>query len=133
MGRNQVVRKVGNLIFVVETEIPPSDTEWSEFLSVLRRSDLAKVKILIVTAGGTPNPDQRKRLAESLGGVRFRVAVVSDNISARFVASSIALFHRDHRSFSASEIVEAYDHLQLTPKERTLADEHIRELRTLLA
>jgi len=88
---------------------------------------------LVVTAGGTPSPVQRRQLAAALGGVRFRVAVVSDNISARFVASTIALFHRDHRSFSATEIGEAYDHLQLTPQERTIADGNVREMRALLA
>lgn len=133
MSRNQIVRKVGSLLFVVETELPPSDGEWTEFLDLLRKSELAKTKILVVTAGGTPSPVQRKQLADALGGVRFRVAVVSDNISARFVASTIALFHRDHRSFSATEIGEAYDHLQLTPQERTIADSNVREMRALLA
>ncbi|HSY23587.1 MAG TPA: hypothetical protein VK841_15780 [Polyangiaceae bacterium] len=135
MSRNQIVRKVGTLIFAVQTEQPPSDYEWNEFLDILRRhkSEMAKLKILVVTAGGSPSPAQRKHLAEALGSARFGVAVVSDNISARFVASTIALFHRDHRSFSATEITEAYDHLQLTPHERALADTHIRELRALLA
>ena len=135
MSRNQVVRKVGTLIFAVQTEKSPSDHEWAEFLDMLRthRSEMAKLKILVVTAGGSPSPVQRKQLAEALGGTRFAVAVISDNISARFVASSIALFHRDHRSFSATEITEAYDHLQLTVQERALADTHIRELRALLA
>ncbi len=133
--RNQIVRKVGSVIFVVETEQVPSDAEWSEFLDVLRQSkgEMAKFRILISTSGGAPSPVQRKQLAEAIAGVRFRVAVVSDNISARFVASSIALFHRDHRSFSRSEIAAAYDHLQLTRQERELAETTIRELAILLA
>jgi hypothetical protein len=134
LKRNQIVRKVGSVVFVVETDQTPSDSEWSEFLDIFRKNkgDLSKMRILVVTSGGTPNPGQRKQLAEAIGGVRFRVAVVSDNVSARFVASTIALFHRDHRSFSRSEITSAYDHLQLTPSERDIAETTIRELVALL-
>jgi hypothetical protein len=133
MNRNQIVRKVGSVVFVVETGQTPSDSEWSEFLDVLRKSKgEMKFRILISTSGGAPNPVQRKQLAEAIAGVRFRVAVVSDNISARFVASTIALFHRDHRSFSRSEIAAAYDHLQLNPQEREIAETTIRELTALL-
>jgi hypothetical protein len=135
MKRNQIVRKVGSVVFVVETDQTPSDSEWGEFLDIFQsyRSELSKLRVLVMTAGGAPNAGQRKQLAAVLGNVRFRVAVVSDNITVRFIASTIALFHRDHRSFSRAELSQAYDHLQLNPQERVLAETAIRQLLDLLA
>jgi len=134
MKRNQVVRKVGTVVFLVENESAPTDSEWNEFLDIFRshRAELPKLKVLVRTGGGSPNAGQRKQLEAALGGVRFRVAVVSDSIAVRFVASTIALFHRDHRSFSVAETNSAYDHLQLDSRERILADTAIRELLALL-
>ncbi len=134
MKRNQLVRKIGSLVLLVENRETPSDAEWNEFLDVFRNhpGELPNLKVLVMTPGGSPNKTQRKQLEVALQGVRFRVAVVSDSITVRFVASSIALFHRDHRSFSVAEIDQAYDHLQLTAPERALAQTTIRELLALL-
>ena len=133
MKRNQVVRKVGDIVFVVQNDQTPSDAEWNEFLDILRsRADLARVKVFVRTAGGAPDAGQRKDLETTLNGVRFRVAVVSDSVKVRFIASVIALFHRDHRSFGVTQTKEAYNHLQLTPQERVLAASTVRELLHLL-
>jgi hypothetical protein len=122
------------MVFVVQNDQTPSDAEWNEFLDILRsrRADLARVKVLVRTAGGAPDAGQRKDLEATLNGVRFRVAVVSDSVKVRFIASVIALFHRDHRSFGVTQTTEAYDHLQLTPQERVLAASTVRELLHLL-
>jgi len=72
-------------------------------------------------------------LQATLGGTPMRVAVVSDSIKMRFIASTIALFHRDHRSFTTSELEEAYEHLNLAAGERRKVESVVREMqRTLL-
>ena len=114
-----MIRRVGSTFIAVQNRETPTDVEWNEFLALLddHRSELAQLRLLVLTAGGGPSPPQRKRLEETLRGAPMLVAVVSDSIKVRFVASTIALFHRDYRSFRTSELSEAYDHLRLTPLE----------------
>ncbi|MGD0678241.1 MAG: hypothetical protein ABSC94_22755 [Polyangiaceae bacterium] len=134
MKKNQVVRKLGSLVLTFANESAPTEPEWDEFLSVIttHRPELPKLKFLVVTKGGSPNAAQRKRLEVALGRTRFPVAVVSDAITVRFVASTIALFHRDHRSFSMDQMSLAYDHLQMSPAERTMAEKVISDMRLLV-
>jgi len=129
-GRNLVVRRVGPLMVMVQNKETPSDGEWDEFLSLLveHRAELPKLKLLVTTAGGGPSATQRKRLENALQGTPMRVAVISDNMKVRFVASMIALFHVDHRSFLTTELEEAYDHLQLTSIERRHVQAVVNEL-----
>ncbi len=132
--RNMVVRKVDSTFILVQNEESPTDSEWDDFLTMMRRdgAELAKRKVLVITNGGGPDANQRKRLAATIKDARFPTAVVSDSIKVRFVSSTVALFHRDHRSFAIDEMQDAYDHLRLTPEERSRADIAIKDLSTLL-
>ena len=131
MKKNLLIRRIGSTLVMVENSETPSDAEWNEFLSLLarNRADLPKWKLLVMTTGGGPNTVQRKRLEETLGGTPMRVAVVSDNMKVRFIASTIALFHRDHRSFSGSELTEAYGHLGLSMSEQRQVELAITEMK----
>ena len=128
MPLHMVSRKVGlELLVLVQDAEPPSDSEWNAFLELLP-STMPRVKILVVTKGGGPNVEQRKRLEATLGGARFPVAVVSDSVKVRFVAATIALFHKEHRSFTVAELTGAFRHLHLTHAECDLATSAISEL-----
>jgi hypothetical protein len=132
--KDMLCRTVGSVIVIVQNAQPPSDKEWNDFLKLLveRRTDLPKLKLLVMTAGGGPSSAQRKRLQAALGGTSLRVAVVSDSMKVRFVGSTIALFHKDYRSFLTSEMDQASEHLNLSPGERRHAESEIKELTTFL-
>jgi hypothetical protein len=133
--RNQVIRWVGSTLVMVENAQTPLDQEWDEFLQVLsdNRSQLPKLRLLVMTTGGGPNTQQRKRLEATLGGTPMRVAVVSENMKVRFIVSTIALFHRDLRSFSSSELAEAYAHLGLTTSEQRQVEGAVKDLKPLVS
>jgi len=134
-ARTMAIQRVESTLIMVETDEAHSDEEWDEFLKLLadNRDELPKLRLLVMTTGGAPNTAQRKRLQATLGGTPMRVAVVSDSIKMRFIASTIALFHRDHRSFTTSELEEAYEHLNLAAGERRKVESVVREMqRTLL-
>jgi hypothetical protein len=132
--QNLLIRRAGPVIVVVQNRETPTDQEWDRLLALFvdHRTELPKLKLMVLTAGGGPSAPQRKRLEAALGGTPMRVAVVSDNMKVRFVASTIALFHKDHRSFLTSEMDEACDHLQLTPFERREAQSVVRQIASLL-
>jgi hypothetical protein len=115
----------------VENECPPSEKEWDEFLAILadNRQQLPKIRLLVITAGGAPDPHQRKRLAQTLNGTPMLVSTVSDSMKTRFVAATISLFHRDFRLFSTKELEQAYDHLRLSQSERRQVEAAVIEMR----
>jgi hypothetical protein len=119
---------------MVQNKETPNDEEWDEFLTLLvkHRAELPKLKLLVTTDGGGPSAIQRKRLENALQGTPMRVAVISDNMKVRFVASMIALFHADHRSFLTTELEDAYNHLRMNVIERRHVHAVVRELTALV-
>lgn len=117
---------------MVQSGSAPSDAEWNEFLRVVER-DPAGLRLFVMTDGGAPNADQRKRLQTALQGALPLVAAVSDNIKVRFVAATIALFHSTHGSFTKDEKQKAYDHLRLDKKERQDIEAALPELCAMVA
>lgn len=122
------------MLVLRENKDTPRDEDWDAFLEVLskNRPNFDKFKILVMTEGGGPNQDQRKRLEVALGGRPVRVAVVTDSVKVRFIVSSIALLNREIRTYSNREIEEAYQHLNMTELERRKVDDAIREMNQIV-
>jgi hypothetical protein len=122
------------MIVLRENAATPTDADWDKFMEILAaaRPNFEKVRILVMTDGGGPSTEQRKRLAVALGGKPVRVAVVTDSMKVRFIVSSIALLNREIATFSNKEITEAYAHLSLTRAEQRLAEGMIAEMSPLV-
>ena len=129
--RTLTFRTVGDSMIVLrENKDTPRDEDWDAFLACLveNRARFSQLKILVMTEGGGPNVEQRKRLEVALDRRPVRVAVVTDSIKVRFIVSSIALLNRQISTFSLKEIERAYTHLGMTQAEQSLARAVIREL-----
>src|SRR4051794_24896155 len=113
---NLVVRTFGNLLICVHNENTPTDADWGVYLSELVRSraNWARLRILVITNGGGPDANQRKRLAEVLKGEVIPAAVVSESIKMRFIVSMVALLNPQIRTFPRSELDGAFASLKLT-------------------
>lgn len=136
MKRNILLRAIGPLVLVRQNAEEGSEADWSEFMGLLtaqrREYRPDELRILVYTDGGSPNAQQRALLAHTLGNFHPRVAVVSNSIKVRFAGSLIALFQRNYRQFSASELKLAFSHLQLPPNQCELAEKVLRELEAQL-
>jgi hypothetical protein len=134
MKPTMVTRMVGQLVVLRENDATPTDSEWDAFLKILADNwdKFDRLKILVVTDGGGPNAAQRKRLEGVLNAKPIRVAVVTDSAKSRFIASMISLINRQHMGFAMKELVQAYNHLRLTQLERTIAEQALAELSTLI-
>ena len=134
MPTNMVTRKIGSLLILRENQHTPSDEEWDECLQLLSedRSLLPKIRVLVVTDGGGPTPDQRRRLQGALSGVPVKVAVVSESVRVRFIVSSVALLTSRIKSFSLREFNEALVHLELDLDDVRIAQNNIRQMTALL-
>ena len=135
MVPNQVTRRIGTLLLLRQGPETPRDEEWDETLKLLslNPSDLERMKVLVVTDGGGPTPDQRKRLDRAMGGKPIRVAVVSESVKVRFIVSSVALLTSNIQSFRVGEMEAAFKHLGLSQPERTAATQNIAEMTALIS
>ncbi len=131
MSRNMVTRRLGSLLILRQNTQPPSDEEWDECLNLLS-TDVEEVQVLVITDGGGPSPEQRRRLDQALNGSPVRVAVVSESVRIRFIVSSVAFLTRRIKSFSETEYTEALAHLELDLDQRRLAQRHVREMTALI-
>ncbi|MFW5877112.1 MAG: hypothetical protein ACOCXM_10280 [Myxococcota bacterium] len=123
MPGNLTTRQRADLLILRQNANPPSDEEWDACLDLVRQRAhrLDRLKTLVVTAGGTPSANQRKRLQALIQGYKVPIAVVSDSMAVRFVASSVAMLTPRIQSFEASQLDRAYDHLELSVDERSTA------------
>lgn len=135
MATNMLTRSLGRLLILRENADPPSDAEWDECLRLLsdHRHDYSKVKVLVVTEGGGPTPEQRKRLSRTTEGQPIHVAVVTDSMKVRFIVSSVALFLREIASFRRGDLHGAFAHLNLDAHEMQVAERALAEMDGLVS
>jgi hypothetical protein len=129
-----VTRKIGSLLILRQNKNTPTDEEWDQCLSLLTddKTSIASVRVLVVTDGGGPTPEQRRRLQTALGGIPVRVAVVSESIKVRFIVSSVALVTSKIKSFDLREFNDALSHLHLGLDEARMAQVNLREMSALI-
>src|SRR6185369_13842921 len=95
----------------------------------------AKPRVLVITAGGSPTPEQRKRLESILHPhrARARVAVVTDSTFARGVVKAIRLFYPFCQAFAPKELDEALRFLDLRSVDFLEVTRYAEELRASLS
>jgi D-ribose pyranose/furanose isomerase RbsD len=126
-----VTRRLGSLLILRQNKESPSDEEWDECLKLLA-TDVENVQVLVITDGGGPTPEQRRRLDHTLNGSPVRVAVVSESVRIRFIVSSVAFLTRRIKSFAETEYPDALTHLELDLDQKRLAQRHVREMTALI-
>jgi hypothetical protein len=123
-------RSFERLMVVRDSRDTPSDADWDAFLDGLDRyrTEFDTLRVVVFTEGGGPNADQRKRLKHTLGGASFPVAVITESVKVRFIATSIALINRYLCSYAPEEVHKAYDFLKLDARDRRRVDEALVEM-----
>src|SRR5262249_33363511 len=110
------------------------DAEWDTCLHLLTEDqhDLPNVRVLVVTDGGGPTPEQRRRLQRALAGHPVRVAVGSGRINGPFIVASVALLTSRIKSFNLRQFNEALAHLELNLDDVRIAQVNLREMTALV-
>ncbi|RYZ03088.1 MAG: STAS/SEC14 domain-containing protein [Myxococcales bacterium] len=113
----------GSLVLLVQSTVDPTVTEWDGFLTAASETmaeNGGRCRVLVFTAGGKPDAEQRARSLES--GWRDNkaspVVVVTSDTLARGVITVFSWFGLNIRAFTEAQLQQAYDRLQLTPLER---------------
>jgi hypothetical protein len=118
------------LVLLRENTETPRDEEWDETLRMLTlpAHELSRVKVLVVTDGGGPSLEQRKRLNRTLDGKPLLAAVVSDSVKVRFIVSTVALFMPQLHCFRMAELEAAFTHVGLEGREREAVRHNLAEM-----
>lgn len=108
--------RLGACFVLVQGERDATDEEWSRWVDFVVRggNDLERnIRVLVVSAGGSPTPKQRARIHEVMpkmgGGVP--TAIVTSSRIGRVVVSTMALFNSEVRAFAPSELDRALAYL----------------------
>jgi hypothetical protein len=101
----------GDIMIVLHTATPPSELEWSAWLSALRLLPKQRLKLLIFTDGGVPNTLQRGTFLDVLADSQPAIAVVSNAPAVRGVVTAISWFNKNVKLFAPSNLADAFAHL----------------------
>jgi hypothetical protein len=111
-----------DVMVTLHTASDPLADEWARYLVDLAElaktgpGDMSNIRNFIVTDGGAPNAGQRALLADALGGLSIKVAVVTNSLSnplKRGLATAMTWLNPAFMAFSLEKWRGALQHLDL--------------------
>jgi predicted Zn-dependent protease len=115
----------GDLVVFVNGDETPRHSEWSGYYDALDRAAQThpqpSLRILVVTAGGSPSPTQRRDAAEAARRIKIRSAVMTDSITARAVVTAFGWLRMDMKAFDSQRFEDACAYLEMSQNEREWA------------
>lgn len=137
--KTMLFKQVGDVFLVVHSDRPPTDDEWNAYTAAIvaagkaRGGSLASIRNLVITDGGGPNAGQRKSSNDALAQLRdwktSIAAVVSANATVRGIVTVLNWLSVPIKSFSPSNMNDAFAFLNLRPDEIDKLMVHIKLLK----
>ena len=97
--------------------VPPTDTQWAEYLDfVVEHKEVVKCAVTF-TLGGAPNLKQRQKMAERVGQLPIPSALVSPARHIRLVGTAISWSTKQElKAFAPSGWEEVHKWLELSQR-----------------
>ena len=113
----------GRVLVVVHGFSAPTNLEWHGLLTEALEPGHPEgdMRILIVSYGGVPDSDQRRRLERMFGATPPRAAVMTNSSLGRALVGALSFFNRNMSATSLQDFEKACAHLELTASERQRA------------
>lgn len=119
------------LYLAVHDSIPPTDREWSRWLTLCRERASSEMRCLVETRGGAPNPRQRKQLTDLLDNKnQLRVGIMTESLLVRGVLTALSWAGLPMHGFALGAHEQACDWLGLSAAEREQIREALPRLRS---
>jgi hypothetical protein len=121
-GGNLFWARRGPFVLLVQGSKDPTSGEWDSFLdgtTAAMAENAGRCRVIVFTAGGKPDAEQRARSLERgwRDNVASPVVVVTSDPLARGVITIFSWFGMNIRAFTNRQLEQAYDRLQLTEAE----------------
>jgi hypothetical protein len=118
---NLAFQRFHTCFVLVQNDKPPSDDEWAlwlKFLVQARSLSASAVRVLVVSAGGSPTAKQRAEIHKLTpkSGEGVTTAVVIPSFVGRTVVGAMALFNNNVRPFSPKATRDALNYLGISPE-----------------
>ena len=113
MAVNMVLDVYEDVMIFVHTSDPPSDAEWAEYMSTLKRFDPERLRTIGFTDGGAPNSAQRKAVNDALNGKTSLGAIVSRSMLVRSAVTTLSWFNPKIKAFSPDRTDDAFRYVGL--------------------
>lgn len=99
----------------------PTDGEWDNWLAAATqlRQQSNDFRLLVMTEGGHPSRTQLERLRQTNGGCNPLTSIVSPSLGYRFMAAALTFINPKIRCFALDEVDKAFQHVGMTPVDRT--------------
>jgi len=111
--KNIAFEVMGDMLVAVYSEANPTSGEHAECVGILKKLDLRKMRVLILSKGGAPTPAQRKELNDIVQGHDIPVAVMTTSTLARGVTTALSWFNKNMKAYSPDQMEEAFRHLNV--------------------
>lgn len=128
MQKSMAFARSGRVWVMVHGARDVADADWDAYIRALGTISDAE-RTIVFTEGPSPNPKQRARLNEKLGGSTPKTAVVSESLAVRGSVLALSLFNGGIRAFSPSELDAALAHLGLNAVEQAFVKDTARALK----
>ena len=123
-------------LLVCQAAATARSDEWARYLEAVARylKTNTKPRLLVLTAGGAPTPEQRRNIDLLLDPhrARMKVAIVTDSTFARGVVKAIRLVYPFYQAFARKELESALRFLDVRPADdvevKRCAEELLAEL-----
>ncbi len=115
---NLAFGRLGHCFVLVQNEHTASDEEWAQWVELVSRGGAnatGLITVLVMSAGGSPTPKQRRQihgLMPAVGG-GVPTAVVIDSTVGRAIVTAMGFFNSKVRAFAPKALGAAFDHLEI--------------------
>jgi hypothetical protein len=117
------------LLVVVHGPLSPTNLEWQRLLTeALERGNEAERRIMVVSYGGGPDVDQRKRLSSIIGSTPALTVIMTNSALGRGITTALTFFNRRMKAVDVNDFEKAFAHLELSTDERATAQRLRSEL-----
>lgn len=120
---NLAFTRIGRCFVLVQNEQSATDEEWSRWVRFVAGGGEAtsgRLGVLVMSAGGSPTPKQRKQIHELMprtgGGVE--TAILLPSLVARTIVTAMSLFNPKVRAFAPDRLADALDYLGVADASR---------------
>jgi hypothetical protein len=124
------MRRDGRLMVAVHSSVPPTDAEWTRWVSFGLEAHSDALRLFVETKGrGGPNAKQRRLLADNLQPLGMRCAILTGSPIVRGIVTAVAWLNVDLRAFAVDDHEAAMSFLQLSAAEREFLQRTLPALR----
>ena len=132
-GATMLWKRLGRVVVTVHAAREPTEDEWVRYVTAaVEHRGMDEQRILVLSAGGAPNPAQRRRLITNLEGATAPTAIVTNSWLVRGAGTAVSWFNPELRVFGPRALDQAMDFLRLSSGERSMCVTLVRDLQSQL-